>query len=319
MVLFYAFAKAQTPTSIEEKVRTYPKSIHTIKSLSDRIQHDFSTKETQTRAIYTWIATNIAYDLIDYYSLRSPNRIYYYSEEERVRKIREAQTALINKTLQTKKGLCEGYATLFHVLCEELGIPSVIINGYTKTDSKLIGTSPGFKNHAWNAVYLNDQWHLIDVTWGAGQEIEYRRKWQFQFNESYYKVAPEIFVKHHYPQNPIWQLIESPITKEDFFKKPLFYSSYFSSGAVLSDAQNGTILLSKNTKYIYLHFEEVPKDRTLYYTTQANKEPRKVRIKQHPKGGFTAKIKVTERYPITLTIYNKQEAIIDFKVESNYN
>ncbi|WP_143337135.1 transglutaminase domain-containing protein [Dokdonia pacifica] len=314
-LMVYAFAKAQTATVIDQKVQSYPDHINTITLLSNRIQNDFTTQEAQIRAIYSWIATHIAYDLEDYYSLRSPKRIYYSSKKERTRKLRIARTKLINETLKTQTALCEGYTALFQALCESLGIPCVTINGFTKTDSRLIGTSPGFKNHAWNAVYLDNEWHLIDVTWGAGRETVYRTKWEFIFNDHYYKVAPELFIKHHYPEDPVWQLRPHPISKKEFFSKPLLYSAYFDSGIHLSDREEGTIQLSKEEKYVYLHFEKLPKHPNVYYITQENTQPRPVRFKRHPSKGFIGKIKLKEKHPITLTLFNHQEAIIDFKVE----
>lgn len=55
--------------------------------------------------------------------------------------------------------VCEGYAYSFKVLMDRLGIPTIIGTGkgYTsKTD---------YEAHAWNYVYLENNWYLVDVTW----------------------------------------------------------------------------------------------------------------------------------------------------------
>lgn len=50
--------------------------------------------------------------------------------------------------------VCEGYAKLFHILCDMLGIP--VINVLDLSDPE----SP----HMWNAVYVNDEWLMVDIT-----------------------------------------------------------------------------------------------------------------------------------------------------------
>lgn len=51
------------------------------------------------------------------------------------------------------KAVCEGYANTVQLLCEMMQIPCI----------KVTGTAYG-GNHIWNAVYLNDKWWMLDVT-----------------------------------------------------------------------------------------------------------------------------------------------------------
>ena len=56
--------------------------------------------------------------------------------------------------------VCEGYARAFMVLCDKLGIPCVLVQGYAKS------TADGEAgNHMWNYVNLGCQWYAVDVTW----------------------------------------------------------------------------------------------------------------------------------------------------------
>lgn len=58
-----------------------------------------------------------------------------------------------------KKVTCEGYARAFKVLCDEFGIPCILVTGYGVTDS-------GSEAHMWNCVKMEDgKWYAVDVTW----------------------------------------------------------------------------------------------------------------------------------------------------------
>lgn len=56
--------------------------------------------------------------------------------------------------------VCEGYARAFKVLCDELNIPCVLVEGTAKTDAADRGEA-----HMWNYVRLGDAWYAVDVTW----------------------------------------------------------------------------------------------------------------------------------------------------------
>ena len=63
LVCISSFLQAQNFKAVDEKVRTYPKNIVSSEQLAAQIEHDFSTDIDKVRAIYTWLATNITYDL----------------------------------------------------------------------------------------------------------------------------------------------------------------------------------------------------------------------------------------------------------------
>lgn len=56
--------------------------------------------------------------------------------------------------------VCEGYARAFKVLCDELEIPCVLVDGDARNDCY---EKPG--GHMWNYVQLDDGWYAVDVTW----------------------------------------------------------------------------------------------------------------------------------------------------------
>ena len=122
----------------------------------------------------------------------------------------------IHRVLEEKKAICDGYSNLFSALCNRLGVENVKILGY----SKVYGYEPGQKfavsNHAWNAVLLNEEWYLIDVTWGASRS----NNEDFQASEGnlerYFLTEPSLFLLDHLPEDPQWQLVSDPVSIEDF-------------------------------------------------------------------------------------------------------
>lgn len=308
-----AYISTSNHKKVDSLVKTYPDHLNAIDNLAYRIQNDFSSQEEQVRAIFTWVATHISYDLKDYYSLRPPKRISYTSKEERRRKLKIAQDQLVAKTLASKKGLCESYAHLIKVLCDRLQIPAVIINGFTKMDTRLIGTTPGIKNHAWNAVYLNEQWYLLDATWAAGDETEYRQTWEFRFNDHYFLEDPSHFITHHYPEDPNWQLLEVPVSKTIFFKAPIFYEAYYDMNVALSASHNGTLLLNPKTGILKVYFDSKP-DSPLFFLTHTTTTPTRIKLKK-TSHGYIGKCKIKDPNPRFLTIFKDQKAILDFKIE----
>jgi len=65
----------------------------------------------------------------------------------------------LDEILQNRVGVCTEYSKLYDGLARVAGIPSVIVNGiacgeYNKCDG-----------HAWNLIYVNNQWINVDPTW----------------------------------------------------------------------------------------------------------------------------------------------------------
>lgn len=92
--------------------------------------------------------------------------------------------------LVNKKCVCEGYAKAYQYLLSKLDIQNVIVIG-TGTNSK-----NETENHAWNYVYLNNNWYAVDVTWDdpiiiGGGKLSKKEKYRYflkgskTFNENH--------------------------------------------------------------------------------------------------------------------------------------
>ena len=67
--------------------------------------------------------------------------------------------ALIGKV---EANVCGGYASKFETIMINLGIPCVYVSD--------MGQEHHDGGHAWNQVYVNGQWKVVDVTWNDGDQ-----------------------------------------------------------------------------------------------------------------------------------------------------
>jgi hypothetical protein len=100
-----------------------------------------------------------------------------------------------------------------------MGIRSQVVSGFSK--------GYGFKgqietksNHAWVAVYVDNQWHLLDPTWGAGY-LNQKQKFVAHFQPKYFLTEPAELVTKHLPEDPAFQLLECLVDVKTFLMDSL--------------------------------------------------------------------------------------------------
>lgn len=124
-----------------------------ISDLAQKITNGITDEYAQVKAVHDWVAANIYYDYDafaggDYQDMDAKN------------------------VLLTKKGVCEGYANLMAALLRSKGIPCKIQSGYalgldTKKEWSPSNIDTTEENHAWNEVYVDGRWIIIDATWDS--------------------------------------------------------------------------------------------------------------------------------------------------------
>jgi hypothetical protein len=182
-----------------------------VKKLHSNLVVKANSDEEKLRAFYQWICQNINYDVKEW---TSPSGDWMKQEPDEV--------------LKRRLAICHGYSELFKALCELSDIPCHLVSGYTKKQNRF---QP--EGHTWNVVYLNNEWFHVDATWGAGG-IESNGKYVRYYDESYFLSNPKKFLSEHFPFDPAWQLIDFPISLEQFkrvsesdlqnIKGPVFYN-----------------------------------------------------------------------------------------------
>ena len=86
-------------------------------------------------------------------------------------------------------------------------------------------------NHAWNAVKIQDHWRLVDVTWDAGyvEGTAYHKR----YGTGYLFADPQGFLHTHFPADAQWQLLQQPLTAEEFAALPFLDGRFFAQGLQL--------------------------------------------------------------------------------------
>ncbi len=236
----FTFGSAQDYAAVDSKVRAYGNFSDPDK-LAAQIDRDFTSEDHKARAIFTWIATNIKYDVQQY--LSNPNvrevAYSYRTPQEKAQKEQQFKDQIVMKTWRSKKGLCHGYSELYNYLAKRVGLESILIPGTSKSHPTHIGKLPVAADHAWNAVKTDGKWHLLDVTWAAGGIDGATRKFKPRFNDSYFFTDPEVFFLNHFPDDK--RLLMTNHTPQEFADLPLFYGEYLASDYTILTPNNGTI------------------------------------------------------------------------------
>ncbi|PVD31076.1 hypothetical protein C0Q70_10353 [Pomacea canaliculata] len=127
------------------------------------------------------------------------------------------------------------YAMVFDTMCNYAGLHSKIISGYAKGADYTPGMkfSPGQNQHSWNAIYIYGTWCLIDAHWAARRIIGKQastEEFHYQLDEYFFLPDPHQLIYTHFPDDPRWQLLERPVTLEEFENMPHMKPQFFKYG-----------------------------------------------------------------------------------------
>lgn len=190
------------------------------------------TDREKVRAIFRWITEHIDYNTKIFNRDRQMTEpcIIYGEPEDSSSVLKSLNERVAVKVLHRKIAFCDGYTRLFKTLCDYGGIPCEIITGYARTGQERTGNRFGV-NHTWNAVYLDNAWHLLDVTWASGF-ISYSNEFTRYYDDFYFLTPPQQFIRDHYPEDLQWTLLPDPPTFREFNNSPFRYSAFIKSGII---------------------------------------------------------------------------------------
>ena len=262
-LLFVGSLQSQNFTHVDNLVGKYP-NFSRVEDLANKIAKDFTSEEDKVRAAFYWLATNIRYDLKEYYnpSQRSYN-FRYSTESEKQQKLQAIKDKIVATAFATKYGVCEEYAQAFKKICDLLGIEAAVISGNVRNVPQEIGKPEKASNHAWNAVKLNDKWVILDATWAAG--YEYNGRWVQLFNNYFYDIPKHKILKTHYPKDTLWLLRFGRMSVTEFYNQPIYGNLFLNSDVELITPQTG-ILNVNPSKEIRLKFKNLNANDLIFYT-----------------------------------------------------
>ena len=191
--------------------------------------------------VYKWIGQNIEYDCLG-------NKF-------------GNTTTLPATTYKEGKGGYIGISGLFNTICGFLNIESNTIFGIKKIlTQNFTGNLIDLKEYAWNYISIDNQYYLIDITSSLGScedVIFYRYQ-----RDNYFGIDPEISIRHLFPNDKKWQLLNEPITESKFKSQSLLYGNFFKIFKNFSP----DIQTIKNQKNIKMRLTvKDPNIKTLYF------------------------------------------------------
>ena len=117
------------------------------------IKAGITTRDNAINAIYTEeVAALSTFEKIDYFNDWLTTHNAYCTAATFPTSSYECLSALTGQTGETGP-VCEAYSRAFMLLCQKAGIPCVLEDGYAG------------EPHMWNAVELENNWYVVDVTW----------------------------------------------------------------------------------------------------------------------------------------------------------
>ena len=117
-----------------------------IKVVLRQIIDDNMTDLEKVIAIHDYLVMNVTYDNDLLEAL--------YAGDNNLKKYRGFY---LEGVFLDNKAVCEGISKAFTAMCNMEGIPCVSVEGYQTQN-------PSGAGHAWNKVYLNNKWYIVDAT-----------------------------------------------------------------------------------------------------------------------------------------------------------
>lgn len=310
LFLFIGFSSnAQDYAKVDVTVKAYPKSFATPDKLAEQIAKDFKRDDEKARAIFTWIAINVKYDYAAYGVNEKPVAYSFKTQDEKVAKQKAMKAELAQKTLKSKKGVCQGYATLYAVVADKLGLENEIIPGTSKSHPMHIGKAPGASDHAWNAVKIGGDWKLLDTTWGAGTMTGVKPEFVFKFNDKYFFTEPDIFFLNHFPDDKKWLLTNK--TEKEFANLPLYYGNCLMEGYEFLAPDNG--ILTTATGGVTFKIKNLQPGDKIYYAFSKDRVFKEVNAIVNS-GIASFSVPLTNNSVGTLTVYINQKSVAAYKI-----
>ncbi|HET6769896.1 MAG TPA: transglutaminase domain-containing protein [Chitinophagaceae bacterium] len=220
---FYSQSKQDNFYDIDSKVESI--SSGNTDTLAKKLAALGNTEKEKVRAIFRWITQNIDYNVRPIGRGKKTPALFYEEPDDSSASLPPLNERVARKVLYKGVAFCEGYSRLFKTLCDHAGIKSEIIYGYARTNtSRRFGV-----NHAWNVVYIDSAWHLLDVTWASGV-VSFANEYVRQYNNFYFLTPPEEFIRDHYPEDLQWTLLSNPPVYREYSQSPFRYSGYLKAG-----------------------------------------------------------------------------------------
>ncbi|KAK3098833.1 hypothetical protein FSP39_023516 [Pinctada imbricata] len=230
----------ETFHQVEQHVRkATPDIAEDFSQLLEYLCHGLETDLAKVRAIFYWIIHQKIPLLLKQRDIPPPDTPIGYLYHMRQRK--------------------GTYSQLFSSMCRQSNVPCAVIHGLAKGIRYNVGDKMCSKlhKHSWNAVYVDGNWRLVNPHWAAMSADGYKSgHWTIvdcpenhvdndgdgasrsyiirpMVNDFYFLTDPDKFITKCFPNNPKWQLLAKPLTKQQFEALPFLQPAFYDLGLQL--------------------------------------------------------------------------------------
>lgn len=185
-------------------LRGFPQQSY--QELGQAVRRRARTDELTARGIYTWLIHNVEWQT---------SQVEEFMDSGGDRSVFTPNDA--DYVYQHGKGVCTGFSRLFAAIAQAAGLEAAVVPGYVKGAEDfyqgLLGDGP---THVWNTVKVDGQWRLVDGAMGQTQTD----------SDYYFFTDPDVLILSHFPEEQRWQLLDQPISRQQFEEGVSVYSGY---------------------------------------------------------------------------------------------
>jgi Transglutaminase-like superfamily len=187
-----------------QKQGAFPKN--NVAEIADAITTKFSSNEEKARAIFYWVANNIAIDA-------------------KAVKNQDEKFKLPEKVIELRKATPLGFSLLVQEMCSYAKIRCLSVDGYVKNFASEINEKAEDKNYSWNVVQLGqspETWYYIDACRASGFLDSKLSVFTKQFTSQYFFAEKKLFNLVYFPDNMAWQLGGGINNVKQYYTLPVF-------------------------------------------------------------------------------------------------
>jgi hypothetical protein len=176
-----------------------------VAEIAEAITSKFSSNEDKARAIFYWIANNIAID---------PKAVSRQDEKNK----------LPEKVIEIRKATPLGFSLLVREMCSYAKIRCLSVDGFVKNHTAEINEKADEKNYSWNVVQLGqspETWYYIDACRASGFLDPKQTVFTKQFTSQYFFAEKKLFNQIYFPDNLAWMLGGGNKSIKDFYALPI--------------------------------------------------------------------------------------------------
>lgn len=309
LILFIFFNNISFSQTSKNNNLTPYQQVKSTKQLAQLINNNFNLDIDKTKFLFSWLTSNIRfYSSSNNSTLKEPELIVYYNKDDLKRRRKIIDDRIAEKTILSKEGVCLGIALTFKKICDLLNIENELIKGYTKTSPKDIGIKPKFKNHAWNAVKINNNWILIDATYGIKFDSELLKQVP---NFNYFNIPKEKIKLTHYPSEKKWRDYIHQVPLSSFSLLPMVWEPFLINDVEIVSPVNGKL---NNDKNVFITLKNLPQYIDITYKYEKESFSKIPLIKNS--GAFTNIVIDDIKPGNVLTLYFNNKSALSYIIAS---